>query len=192
MVLQMDAEWERSGKRERPQELEDMREFGDRTQGITGHETRLPLSVKAQRRRASPSKITDAMISQNRLLRWRSGFLSELETLFGPRDPDYELGEIRSSTQGPRTVPREGSNHIADILLTPGAYGGAYSGQLAKWQMAHECLHLIDPYFHDSAEPPTIVLEEGLATWFQNQLQDRFVSCRKYILSQAARLPIHA
>ena len=34
----------------------------------------------------------------------------------------------------------------------------------ARWQLAHECVHLLDP-----GVPPTIVLEEGIAGWYQNR-----------------------
>ena len=124
------------------------------------------------------------MIPYDRLLRWRTSFLSELETMLGPRNPNYELGEIRPDGQGPMTVLRTGSRTVAEILLTPMAFHGKHSGKLAKWQLAHECLHLIDPYFPGPDEPNTIVMEEGPATWFQNQLQDNYVSCKNYARAQ--------
>lgn len=36
--------------------------------------------------------------------------------------------------------------------------------QRATWQLAHECVHLLDPKPH---KPYGNALEEGLATWFQ-------------------------
>ena len=38
----------------------------------------------------------------------------------------------------------------------------------ARWQLAHECFHLLDPWFEKVNGRSAIWLEEGLATWFQN------------------------
>ena len=41
---------------------------------------------------------------------------------------------------------------------------GACGGQTAYWEIAHECVHLLDP----KIPAPTTFLEEGIATWYQN------------------------
>jgi len=46
---------------------------------------------------------------------------------------------------------------------------------LAHWQLAHECVHLIDPH-----KDPTNFLEEGLATWYQNQKAEGFENSKSY------------
>ena len=38
----------------------------------------------------------------------------------------------------------------------------------AIWQLVHECLHLLDPWNMEVDGRPTNMLEEGLATWYQN------------------------
>ena len=106
------------------------------------------------------------------------GFLGELEQMFGPRDPNFEFGRIDPE---PRWSPqivfrREGrtwvnpsmdlsrvTGDIVDIHLTKKALEDP-DETLARWQLAHECLHLIDPH-----KNPTNVLEEGLAVWYQNK-----------------------
>ena len=44
------------------------------------------------------------------------------------------------------------------------------------WQVAHECVHLLDPMLKG-----TNVLEEGLATWFQNEPEHHIAIVRRYI-----------
>ena len=90
------------------------------------------------------------------LIPLRGKFLEELENLFGPRDKNFDLGEIIFKKEGsPMTYKPDRNNNIVDIHLTNPNY--------LEWQLAHECVHLLDPYF----SPPTNFLEEGIATWFQ-------------------------
>ena len=42
--------------------------------------------------------------------------------------------------------------------------------------MAHECVHLLDPHNPKLSGGPTNVLEEGIATWYQNQKEGRQVA----------------
>ena len=46
-----------------------------------------------------------------------------------------------------------------------------------KWQVAHECVHLLDPGIGGTAN----FLEEGLATWFQNEPRFHDDAVRQYI-----------
>ena len=38
----------------------------------------------------------------------------------------------------------------------------------ARWQLAHECVHLLNPWNKRVDARQTNMLEEGLATWYQN------------------------
>lgn len=107
-----------------------------------------------------------ALIDQDTLAGWRDEFLAELEGWFGPRDKSYGLGAIVPAL--PNRLPNiylDLHFNRIDIRITPRALAGAQGKLLAKWQVAHECVHLIDPNF----SPPTNILEEGIATWYQNE-----------------------
>ena len=103
---------------------------------------------------------------QEQLAEWRDSFLCELECLLGPRDPKFSLGEI-----APRGSPVAWADkyNIIQINLSRGE-GGEFcdNEEVIKWQLAHECVHCLDPYSVKEGKH-TIVLEEGIATWFQNQ-----------------------
>ena len=106
-------------------------------------------------------------------------FLSEIETLLGPRDPNYTYVGIEfDTTQNAKPhiwFPHVGhpdrdrgktSNHII-IRLTQKAQSDA---NLAIWQLARQCVHLIDPWNIEAEGRPTNYLEEGLATWYQTTI----------------------
>ena len=60
------------------------------------------------------------------------------------------------------------------------------NARVARWQLAHECLHLLDPRL-----PPTNVLEEGLATWYQNKaVPVTFAPCEPYIEAERLVYPL--
>ena len=108
------------------------------------------------------------MIDKPKLMRWRQEFLDELETILGPRDVGFSLGDVVQAPMNddvPRIYLNFDERNTVDIWLTVNAMSGAYGGGLARWQLAHECVHLVDPSF----SPPTNVMEEGIATWFQNR-----------------------
>ena len=93
------------------------------------------------------------------------GFLRDLEKMFGPRNPNFEFGGIKQGEKGEDPhirFRRDASGGVVDIYLTENALEDP-DKTWAKWQLAHECLHLIDPH-----KNPTNVLEEGLATYHQN------------------------
>ncbi len=106
-------------------------------------------------------------------------FLNEIETLFGSRDPNYTYVGLEFDTT-PDTKPHiwfphvghpdrdrdKTSNHII-IRLTEQAQSDA---NLAIWQLARQCVHLIDPWNIETEDRPTNYLEEGLATWYQTTI----------------------
>ena len=108
---------------------------------------------------------------------WASVFLSELELIFGPRDPSFTFVGI-DIDQNPGSFPRlwypnsgvppkdtEGRSRHVIVRLGSGALTDVYR---ARWQLAHECLHLLDPWNQRLDGRPTNCLEEGLASWYQN------------------------
>ena len=108
---------------------------------------------------------------------YASRFIADIECLFGVRDRSFTLvGIVIDNTQGNppqlwfpdsgippgdaegrsrHVVIRLGRNVLADLAR-------------ARWQLAHECVHLLDPWNSRVDGRPTNFLEEGLATWFQN------------------------
>ena len=117
------------------------------------------------------------------IINWRNEYIEELESLLGPRNPWYSLGRVYFDGRGPQTFLPDGSRAV-DIHLGPNAMGNE---DLIRWQLAHECLHLLDPLF----SRPTIVLEEGLATWYQEEkfkdnnfeLGDKYLKAKTLVLN---------
>lgn len=98
-------------------------------------------------------------------------FIRDLEKRFGPRDAKFELGRINPPSNGPY-ISDPSTSRIIDIYLTEDALR-CPDEKRARWQLAHECVHLIDPH-----KNPTNFLEEGLATWYQNYKFGReFAEC---------------
>ena len=108
-----------------------------------------------------------------------SVFLTEIEKLFGPRDPKFTYVGLEFDTTHdakpriwfphtgyPGRETNEPSRHV-NIRLTGNAQNDA---NLAIWQLAHECVHLIDPWNIEVEGRTSNVLEEGLATWYQNTI----------------------
>jgi len=83
----------------------------------------------------------------------------EVEALFGPRDPDYTLLGIEFSGTIPQIWFPGDCRHIAIQLGEP----SMTDAKRARFQLAHETVHLLDPVFAGAAS----VLEEGLATYYQ-------------------------
>ena len=94
-------------------------------------------------------------------------YVLTLRDILGPPDPRFTF---RSVDESPDEYPRtffpapwyydpQGCKvyiHIGRSAWRSGNFA------FAAWQLAHECVHLLDP-----GTPPTNMLEEGLATWFQ-------------------------
>ena len=104
-------------------------------------------------------------------------FISDIERVLGPRNPEFTFGGVeidKTPDATPRLwFPNSGipiddlenrSRHIV-IRLTPKALEAR---EYARWQLAHECVHLLDPWNKKVDGMPTNLLEEGLATWYQN------------------------
>ena len=119
-------------------------------------------------------------------------FLSDIESKFGPRDTSFTiLGIEILETQGVPHIwfPSNPDNckhvivHLAENTLD--------CEILARWQLAHECVHLLDPR-NNVLSGPTNVLEEGIATWYQNNAVTRQFSehSGKYVEAEKLILPL--
>ena len=108
---------------------------------------------------------------------YASRFLADIEQWFGLRDRSFALVGIdidNTPNNSPRLwFPDSGiapddadrrSRHIV-IRLGPTALTDPAR---ARWQLAHECFHLLDPWNPRVDGGATNMLEEGLATWYQN------------------------
>ena len=108
-----------------------------------------------------------------------SVFIAEIERLLGPRDPKFTYVGLEIDTTQNATpqiwFPHTGhperergkrSDHII-IRLTESAQSNA---NVATWQLAHQCVHLIDPWNIEVEGRTSNYLEEGLATWYQNTI----------------------
>ena len=103
-----------------------------------------------------------------------------LEDLFGPCDSRFVFGTIRKSEDNtPRTFfPNNyytNGGCIVDIHISDFPWEH-YSPDQGKWQVAHECVHLLNP-----ESGTTKFLEEGLATWFQNEPRFHDDAVKQYI-----------
>lgn len=118
------------------------------------------------------------------LINWRDECLKELELLLGPRNPWYSLGDVRFyEAIAPHPFLPDGSRTI-EIRLSMNAKGNE---DLTRWQLAHECAHLLDPLFSSIVN----VLEEGIATWFQEKkikgknflVEDKYIKAKALVLN---------
>ena len=131
---------------------------------------------------------------------WASRFLAEIEQLFGPRDRSFTLlGVDIDQTHGNKPhlwFPDSGipsgdaerrSRHIV-IHLGPNVLSNPLR---ARWQLAHECVHLLDPWNRRVDGRPTNYLEEGLAAWYQNSRVSEAVSHEgEYAVAEGLISPI--
>ncbi len=102
---------------------------------------------------------------------YTSRFLAELEDMFGPRDRSYCLTgiDIDPMQDVPPHLwyPGEGSPKHTYVIIR--LSGNALTDPVrARWQLAHECVHLLDPWEPVTTGRNTNWLEEGLASWYQN------------------------
>lgn len=108
-------------------------------------------------------------------------YLTLLESILGRRDPRFAFNTVRCSddenscTHFPEGF-HFGDDCRVDILITRWPWEHLSPDQ-GPWQIAHECVHLLDPGTLGS----TNVLEEGLATWFQNEPSNHDERVRSYI-----------
>ena len=108
-------------------------------------------------------------------------YLGILERMFGPRDPRFEFGTIRKSRNNiPRThFPKnyyEDGGCVVDIHIGDWPWEHCSYDQ-GTWQVAHECVHLLDPGVGGTGN----CLEEGLARWFQDEQQFHSDPVKLYI-----------
>jgi len=106
-----------------------------------------------------------------------------LEGMFGPCDRRFVFGTIRKSNDGddsPHTNFPNGFNFngdcAVDIHITEYPWQHWCLDQ-GTWQVAHESVHLLDPGVLGSSN----FLEEGIATWFQDDPKYHIDEVTKYI-----------
>ena len=138
----------------------------------------------------------DGSSSSITLAGYASRFLVEVEHLFGPRDRSFTLvGIVIDKT--PDSPPQlwfpdsgippgdaEGRSRHVVIRLGSNALSDPVR---ARWQTAHECVHVLDPRNHRVDGGPTNWLEEGLATWYQNTRVPE-AECRQDLYADAQAL----
>lgn len=89
-------------------------------------------------------------------------FLEDLEQRFGPTKCALRSVRIDPVSRAPHPLFSGFRLQFADIILTKRGWSAA------NWELAHECVHLLDPWSPCAEGRSTNVLEEGLATWYQN------------------------
>ncbi|MDE0309512.1 MAG: hypothetical protein OXI60_06730 [Acidiferrobacterales bacterium] len=114
-----------------------------------------------------------------------------LDLIFGPRDQRFKFNSICYAVDGPYTFFPEcfhlnGDCRI-DICISKNSWENCRK-DLGPWQIAHECVHLLDPGKFGTVN----VLEEGLATWFQNEPCYHDEHIRKFIAKNNELSPAYA
>ena len=115
-------------------------------------------------------------------------YIHHLETMFGPPRAGFLFRSIgRSTDRFPRIfyplVNPVNGMRVVDIHIGRRAWDRCSPDQ-GPWQVAHECVHLLDPV--NSGE--STYLEEGVATWFQNKPEFHSEAVRRYIERNAQRV----
>lgn len=106
-----------------------------------------------------------------------------LEGMFGQCDQRFVLGSIKESIRddGKPHTQFKGSCQI-DIHIGKDPWQNC-NYDWATWQLAHESVHLLDPVKYGEAT----FLEEGLATWFQNEPKFHSKGVQEYIKHNQSR-----
>ena len=117
----------------------------------------------------------------------RDHHIETLQAMFGNRDDRFVVGGIgRSADRYARTFFPNGfglkGNCVVDIHITQYPFDHCCYDQGA-WQVAHECVHLLDPTINGASN----FLEEGLACWYQNEPAFHNLIVRKYIKSNTKK-----
>ena len=112
-----------------------------------------------------------------------------LEGLFGPCDTRFIFGTIRQSKDDIpciffRSKYDTDGGFIVDIHISDFPWDHCSPDQ-GRWQVAHECVHLLDPGIAGTAN----FLEEGLATWFQNEPRFHNDAVKQYINQSTITAP---
>ena len=106
--------------------------------------------------------------------------LSDVLSKLGPRDPTFVFGTVRQSSRNPHTHFPDNyhtdGDCVVDIQVGKRPWENLWRDQ-GTWQVAHECVHLLDPVERGAAN----FLEEGLATWFQDELLFHDDNVKRYI-----------
>ena len=118
-------------------------------------------------------------------------YLIKLEQMLGPRDPRFVFGTVRMTfnvndvphTHFPRGYHFNG-NCPVDVHISKWPWNRMSPDQ-SVWQVAHECVHLLDP----AKLGNTNFLEEGLASWFQDEPKFHNEKVRGYIARNKRRIP---
>lgn len=126
----------------------------------------------------------DEDVYVNHLKEKADNYINILEDLFGPTRKDYIFQTItRSEYKSPMIYyPLKYDSELhnpINICVSPDVWDGRILPQGA-WQVAHECVHLLDP----TGRPETNCFEEGLATWFQCEPEYHEEDVKDYILSR--------
>ena len=113
-------------------------------------------------------------------------YIPILEGMFGPRDPTFVFGTVRQSEDRSPRTHFPGNYHtnggcVVDIHVGKNPWEHCCYDQ-GTWQIAHECVHLLDPQVDGSVNN----LEEGLATWFQDDMQYHDKRVKQYIARDRA------
>ena len=108
---------------------------------------------------------------------YASRFLADIEHCFGPRDHSFVLVGIdidKTPNNRPRLwfpdsgiQPDDTERRSRHVVIRLGS-SALTDPVRARWQLAHECFHLLDPWSPRVDGRPTNWLEEGLAAWYQN------------------------
>lgn len=93
--------------------------------------------------------------------------LALAETLYGARDTSWNFTGVILQDDGPHIwFPNDcDTQNEIQIALSPSAVN---KYDLALYQLSHEVVHLLAP----NREPPTILLEEGVAVYFSVHHQE--------------------
>ena len=106
-----------------------------------------------------------------------------LEDIFGQCDQRFVFGSIKQSIYKD-SVPHTGfetkfhcdGGCVVNIHISERPWKHCWCDQ-GTWQLAHESVHLLDPVVAEKAT----FLEEGLATWFQDEPTFHIEVVKKYI-----------
>ena len=90
--------------------------------------------------------------------------VGEAERLFGERDERYGFPTIERRTDGESSPFLDVKRKPELTVFLPESCLVNDDLSEARWHIAHEAVHVLDPHCN-----PTSYLEEGLASWFQNE-----------------------
>ena len=122
--------------------------------------------------------------------------IATLESMFGERDKKFVFGHIVKAPTDhdkPHTCFPKGyhlkGDCVVDIRISRRPYEqrSLLDRGRGAWQVAHECVHLLDPI----EKVGSTFLEEGLATWYQNEARFHDDLVQRYIERNTQRCPAY-